>query len=69
MRHRSMVCDPDSHLSQGTKDRILNHEIAQNSSAEAEKSFIEDHMATYDYCHNPSLAKQVGSGASGPDRV
>ncbi|GHJ84047.1 hypothetical protein NliqN6_0449 [Naganishia liquefaciens] len=56
----SMVCDPDSHLSRASKDRILNHEVAQNTSSLTEKSFIEDHVATYDYCHNPSLSKQHG---------
>jgi hypothetical protein len=46
---------------------VLNHEVTPSNSTGEEKSFIEDQVASFDYCHNPGLAQQVSRLVSVPD--
>ncbi|KAJ9104003.1 hypothetical protein QFC21_002466 [Naganishia friedmannii] len=55
------VCDPESPLARQSKDRVLNDEVAHMDSIGKKKSFIENHVATFDYCQNPSLMKLHGT--------
>ncbi|KAJ9117978.1 hypothetical protein QFC20_000259 [Naganishia adeliensis] len=59
--YREMVCQRQSYLSKNSRDRVLNHEVPSPDSTGKEKSFVEDHVASFDYCHNPSLAWQHGT--------